>query len=339
MAQSNPIKKRVDTPTDVCYLNFNGNTCHKYKGNPMIELNDILKTVPGQVLKGRGLTLLERFIVRKAYDYNPPERKGTPKGEPVGFSREKYNATLLSLTRTSIKEIAETVKVSYAGFKRWRTEQNFKDEINSHIQEFSKIFTENFIDGELKVYGENSENCKDIISGKKLAEDFAFDPYKDMMKYSTPLLREISVKAIGLLKYMIGEKPYYLDFLKSFKSHKDISTIKDVDIDGNAGYFRALLPGILKKHLFSLSSPGTTICCCLISLRIMSCVGRGLDDNHLLMSSVRARNTMLIRVRIKLIQDTLSKKCIKKEDKKYMLFLTKLIEDDVQNVFSPLLDN
>ena len=42
--------------------------------------------------------LLVDFITSKVEGYLEPSRKGTPKGDPIGFSSMKFLATLLALT-------------------------------------------------------------------------------------------------------------------------------------------------------------------------------------------------------------------------------------------------
>jgi hypothetical protein len=73
--------------------------------------------------------LLNAFIVRRIREYKEPRRKGTPKGQPVGLSRVKYAATLLTLGDEGIKETANRLKVSYALLRKWRSEKGFKQQV------------------------------------------------------------------------------------------------------------------------------------------------------------------------------------------------------------------
>jgi len=70
-------------------------------------------------------TLLEKFLNEKLKNYMEPQRKGTPKGEPIGFSKQKYQATLLLMADMKQKDIAELIGVSYGLLRRWRTEKKF----------------------------------------------------------------------------------------------------------------------------------------------------------------------------------------------------------------------
>ena len=72
-------------------------------------------------------TLLEGFINRRVQDYQEPERKGTPKGDPVGFSRAKFHGALLyRLTNRKQKDLASYLNVSYGLFRQWVLDEEFK---------------------------------------------------------------------------------------------------------------------------------------------------------------------------------------------------------------------
>ena len=76
------------------------------------------------------------FILRKANSYREPFRKGTPKGEPIGFSEVKYTAMLVGLTNADLRKAARDQDVSYGLLRKWRTEADFKEAMSSHAEEF-----------------------------------------------------------------------------------------------------------------------------------------------------------------------------------------------------------
>jgi hypothetical protein len=86
--------------------------------------------------------LLPRFIAEKLADYTEPSKKGVPKGDPVGFSRTKYHATLLALRQKlladeeGLEEQAKELKVSYGVLRKWRSEQQFKEMVAQREKEF-----------------------------------------------------------------------------------------------------------------------------------------------------------------------------------------------------------
>jgi hypothetical protein len=87
------------------------------------------------------LQLLNEFIQEKATSYQQPSRKGTPRGEPVGFSWEKYYATLLALTEDSLEDQANKLDVSYHVLRKWRSEPEFKKTVQDHMNVFVQWLT------------------------------------------------------------------------------------------------------------------------------------------------------------------------------------------------------
>ncbi|MDA2910425.1 hypothetical protein MYX04_05795 [Nitrospiraceae bacterium AH_259_D15_M11_P09] len=89
----------------------------------------IVKSAPPGVLGG--------FIQRKLREYVEPTREGTPRGEPVGFSKAKYDAMVLSnLTALRLQSVAREAGVPYRGLKKWRTEESFLNAIDPLVEEF-----------------------------------------------------------------------------------------------------------------------------------------------------------------------------------------------------------
>ena len=84
--------------------------------------------------------LLLGFIKEKRESYVEPTRKGTPRGEIIGLSLEKYMASLFMLTSMNLKRISERSKVSYGLIRKWRTETLFKSQIENNIMEFAPLF-------------------------------------------------------------------------------------------------------------------------------------------------------------------------------------------------------
>ncbi|QPD04918.1 MAG: hypothetical protein Nkreftii_002692 [Candidatus Nitrospira kreftii] len=82
---------------------------------------------------------LGAFIQRKLREYKEPTREGTPKGEAVGLSRQKFHAALLTgLTSLDLKRISREVRVSYALLRKWRTEDAFCKAEYTAAEEFAK---------------------------------------------------------------------------------------------------------------------------------------------------------------------------------------------------------
>lgn len=79
---------------------------------------------------------LFKFIKNRRQGYIEPQRKGTPKGDPIGFSRKKYYAALLCITDMSLSDIAALSNVSYNLLRKWRTESDFLKSIDDNIKGF-----------------------------------------------------------------------------------------------------------------------------------------------------------------------------------------------------------
>lgn len=94
------------------------------------------------VYKGGRLThtLLCDFVYDKGRRYAVPSREGTPRGEPIGFSLEKYLATLCALMTINVKQQARDLNISYGVLRKWRTEEEFMKMVNIHAGEFALIF-------------------------------------------------------------------------------------------------------------------------------------------------------------------------------------------------------
>jgi hypothetical protein len=101
----------------------------------MKEISKPLKPAPEYAL-------LRKFIDDKTRSYKEPQRTGTPRGEPIGFPRTKYLASLYLLTSLSLKEISEGLKISYGVLRKWRTEKGFKDLIAKNTAEFALSWME-----------------------------------------------------------------------------------------------------------------------------------------------------------------------------------------------------
>ena len=93
------------------------------------------------------ITLLISFIRKRYAAHIPPRRKGTKKGEAIGFSKSKYKATLLFLfdvkrSDSYVKQVAKLVGESYNLVRKWRIEEAFLRQIEENENEFVIFFME-----------------------------------------------------------------------------------------------------------------------------------------------------------------------------------------------------
>jgi hypothetical protein len=101
------------------------------------------------------------FIIQKQLAYEEPQREGTPRGEKIGLSSKKHLATLFTgLTNIKLKTLGEDLKktplnvdsndpkkkrfaddlnelcnTSYGLVRKWRTENDFKNQIEDYCDE------------------------------------------------------------------------------------------------------------------------------------------------------------------------------------------------------------
>lgn len=79
---------------------------------------------------------LPEFIETRISEYKPPTRKGTPKGDPIGFTKEKYAASLWDLTDFGAREVCRRAQCNYKSLLNWRTREDFKTKVAEHTKEF-----------------------------------------------------------------------------------------------------------------------------------------------------------------------------------------------------------
>jgi hypothetical protein len=88
------------------------------------------------IVPGGRAGVLGGFIRGRRDTYTEPSRAGTPKGERIGLSGSKYQATLLALTNVPLAKVAGMAHVSYGLLKKWRTEEEFQRQVEKHVHDF-----------------------------------------------------------------------------------------------------------------------------------------------------------------------------------------------------------
>lgn len=85
-------------------------------------------------------TLLGEYIKKKTNAYVEPERKGTAKGEEIGLSCVKYQASLYGITNIKQKYVAKALDITHGVVRKWHTEPTFKKTVEKHRREFAQTF-------------------------------------------------------------------------------------------------------------------------------------------------------------------------------------------------------
>lgn len=82
-------------------------------------------------------TLLQQFIREKLEAYQEPSRAGTPRGEPIGLSKVKYQAALfVAVTEKPLIQVAKESEVGYGVLRKWTCEDGFKEAVEKLRREF-----------------------------------------------------------------------------------------------------------------------------------------------------------------------------------------------------------
>ena len=128
-------------------------------------------------------------MAEKLAGYVEPKKKGTPKGDPVGFSLAKYKATLYAFRDRVLPENqdlatqAKQLGVSYGVLKKWRSEEKFKEMVSQHEREFtsrvlgSSVVRQAVLKGAVPSLGARM----DVLKGASVAET-ASDRTKESLR-------------------------------------------------------------------------------------------------------------------------------------------------------------
>ncbi len=109
------------------------------------------------------------YIKRTNDSYVEPSRQGTPKGDPIGFGKQKYLASLLKLTSSKDKEIATNVGVSFGVMRNWSSEEEFKKLVENHVDDcfsFLSNWIEQFYSVSQELNNQEAINQFPLVYGK-----------------------------------------------------------------------------------------------------------------------------------------------------------------------------
>jgi hypothetical protein len=109
----------------------------------------------------RAISLIKQWSDIELKGYIQPTRTGTPKGDPIGFSRKKYQAAHLMILHPQalkIKDIAKITETSEGVLRLWRMEKEFK----KSIEEFG-ILVANRIADIIEAIVDSKENEESAI--------------------------------------------------------------------------------------------------------------------------------------------------------------------------------
>jgi hypothetical protein len=82
---------------------------------------------------------LKRFIDSETMAYIEPHRQGTARGDKIGFSKKKFQAALMCMSTLKLKTISEIIGVNYGVLRKWRTEREFKQVVESCLKRYNSV--------------------------------------------------------------------------------------------------------------------------------------------------------------------------------------------------------
>ncbi len=83
-------------------------------------------------------SLFYKFLYQRIDSYVTPHRRGTPRGQPIGFTRDKYLATVYACYRNDLRYVARRIAVPYGVLRKWRTEEGFWHVVRDHVAAFTQ---------------------------------------------------------------------------------------------------------------------------------------------------------------------------------------------------------
>lgn len=81
------------------------------------------------------------YISEQLKGYIEPQRKGIPRGQPIGMHKNKFTAALLiSLTNVKQRQIARDMDINYGLLRKWNSEKEFQKAKSRHRRRFIELF-------------------------------------------------------------------------------------------------------------------------------------------------------------------------------------------------------
>lgn len=155
-------------------------------------------------------SLLDEYVTEKEGTYIEPERKGTAKGEEIGFSFVKYQSTLYALTSSSSKDIATHLGLSYGLLRVWRTEESYLRMIKGHVADFSFLFVNNILHTINKARIDDASYMIEAQHHEKLYAD-----WQDIWIYSDDLLECIYRQAMAVIFNNLLREKLFMQLLSN----------------------------------------------------------------------------------------------------------------------------
>lgn len=134
--------------------------------------------------KGENWAFLREYVYFETFNYHEPSRKGTARGDKVGFPKNKHHASILvAITKWKLKDIAKMSEVSYGLLRKWKTESDFMEAVNLQRAKFVSSIVQR-IRERFETGKEEYQKWLDGLAGNspwEIGKDEPLDPMERVM--------------------------------------------------------------------------------------------------------------------------------------------------------------
>jgi hypothetical protein len=127
----------------------------------------------------KAIVFIKPFIEAALKVYEEPVRAGTPRGEPIGNSRKKFEAVLWMIfcPELSLNEIGKLARISPGVLRVWRTQEKFLEAVMKWGETFGIAFCDTVelmlskLDSRVTKYHKDEKRIKKLERGSLLSAD------------------------------------------------------------------------------------------------------------------------------------------------------------------------
>jgi hypothetical protein len=184
-------------------------------------------------MENKWKNLLVNFLEKRTRAYIEPSHKGTPKGDPIGFSKQKFLASQMMMHDATLKQLSKTMGISYGVLRVWTTEPTFKKKVQDTIHDFIEVFVGRLVKDLTGFRNRAQKNQNYFLwDGKEYFE--LLNDFRNGIKDYSPLLR---TEIIRRLKEVMKEKTnltfglLYIQFFLAMSVIKNPRIAKKLSIE------------------------------------------------------------------------------------------------------------
>ena len=184
------------------------------------------------------MNILQKIIKDKLKEFKEPKREGTPKGEAIGFQRDKFTAALWCLTSLSKREIADRAECNYNSLLSWQSREDFKAVVAKNAEDVATIIV-------------NKIQDTNVLEFTTMAKDSPGSPDPYFLKLMMQKDDKALTKEYGKLSYYA---PFMVNSILNIVIRK-LRIFDDLDTSDKKTFeeFRHLIFGL--KVLYTIRIP------------------------------------------------------------------------------------